>query len=218
MGLGLALGVRLGLGLGLGLARLRVLHQRQLRLLLRLRRGDELVQLEARGLHLARQLQRLCLHLRCGGGIGLSLRASLPRARSVDCLLSTPSAPVIYPLSACDPRRLDGPAGAEPVWPSSARRSSSISERAWRPREQVSRCEAAQSRESRARLELVSSSSRDRLEIVSSSSRARLELVSRSSRDRLEIVSRRTARRALGLLLSQHPGRHSGSSGRALGP
>lgn len=36
--------------------RLRVLHERQLRLLLRLRYGNELVQREARSRHLARQL------------------------------------------------------------------------------------------------------------------------------------------------------------------
>jgi hypothetical protein len=36
--------------------RLRVLHERQLRLLLRLRDGNELVQREARSRHLARQL------------------------------------------------------------------------------------------------------------------------------------------------------------------
>ena len=69
-------------------ARLRVLHERQLRLLLRLRRGDELVQLEARRCHLARELQRLCLHLRSGDGIGLSLRRSLPRVSSAECLRS----------------------------------------------------------------------------------------------------------------------------------
>ena len=90
-----------------------MLHQRQLRLLLRLRRGDELVQLEARGLHLARQLQRLRLHLRCGGVESAEPTRKLT-TRSL-CLLSTPSGPAIYPLSACDPRRLDGAVGAEPV-------------------------------------------------------------------------------------------------------
>ena len=90
-----------------------MLHQRQLRLLLRLRRGDELVQLEARGLHLARQLQRLRLHLRWGVW-NRAEPTRKPATRSL-CLLSTPSVPTIYPLSACDPRRLDGAVGAEPV-------------------------------------------------------------------------------------------------------
>ena len=68
-----------------------MLHQRQLRLLLRLRRGDELVQLEARGLHLARQLQRLRLHLRWGGW-NRAEPTRKPATRSL-CLLSTPSVP-----------------------------------------------------------------------------------------------------------------------------
>ena len=69
-----------------------MLHQRQLRLLLRLRRGDELVQLEARGLHLARQLQRLRLHLRCGG-----VESGRAYVQAYHALVL----PAIYPLRAC---------------------------------------------------------------------------------------------------------------------
>eukprot|EP00964_Phaeocystis_antarctica_P012178 scaffold6718_cov66-Phaeocystis_antarctica.AAC.4 len=81
-------------------ARLCVLHERQLRLLLRLRRGDEIVQLEARSCHLASQLQRLRLHLRWRGGIRLNLRRSLPPGSSAECL-RPPAAGRPFGIGAC---------------------------------------------------------------------------------------------------------------------